>query len=329
MCFNPEGGILMVRTQYTTDYQDCNNWMFCSSNPVLPVDVFYLYPTAYYKGPGEPAICPVTHGAMRQRARENVINKGSVFETVGNYFVPYYRQISLEYLVDQKKNDIREFIAGPVADVIQAFTYYMEKFNNGRPFILAGHSQGSILISILLATSFKQHPEYSQSMVAAYIIGYGITQQYLKNNPHLRFACGETDYRVIISYNTEAPGITAENNAVPSGSIAINPISWKRDDTEISSSLSLGSRVVRRDENGHLIDILDMPHYADARIDMKRGVVICSTANPEDFRIIGGEKYFSPGILHNGDYSLYYYDLRKNAQKRVCAFLENKLKTAI
>ncbi|KNZ42291.1 DUF3089 domain-containing protein [Acetobacterium bakii] len=310
--------------QYTTDYQDRNNWMFCTFDSNLPVDVFYVYPTAYYNSPGEPAICPVTHGAMRQRARENVINKGSVFKAVGNYFVPYYRQISLEYLIDQKKNDIREFIAGPVTDVIQAFTYYMENFNNGRPFILAGHSQGSILISILLATSFKKHPEYNQSMVAAYIIGYGITQQYLENNPHLRFASGETDYGVIISYNTEAPGITAENITVPHGTIAINPISWKCDETEISSSLSLGSRIVRRDEEGHLIDILDKLHYADARIDMNRGVVICSTANPEDFRIIGGEKYFPLGNLHSGDYSLYYYDLRKNAQKRVNAYLAKK-----
>lgn len=312
----------MVRKEIT-DYQDCNNWMFCSIDPVLPVDVFYLYPTAYYNGPGEPAICPVTHRAMRQRARENVINKGSAFKTVGNYFVPYYRQISLEYLVEQKKNDIREFITGPVTDVIQAFTYYMENFNNGRPFILAGHSQGSILISILLATSFKEHPEYNQSMVAAYIIGYGITQQYLTCNPHLRFACGESDYRVIISYNTEAPGIIVENITVPHGTIAINPISWKRDETVASSRLSLGSRIVKKDENGQLIDVVDRFHYADARIDMNRGVVICSTANTEDFRIVGGEKYFPPGILHNGDYSLYYYDLRKNAQKRVCAFLAN------
>ncbi|WP_414151589.1 DUF3089 domain-containing protein [Acetobacterium carbinolicum] len=312
--------------QYTTDYQDRNNWMFCTFDPSLQVDIFYVYPTAYYNNPGEPAICPVTHSAMRQRARENVINKGSVFKTVGNYFVPYYRQMSLEYLVDQKKNNVRKFIAGPVTDVIQAFTYYMENFNSGRPFILAGHSQGSLLISILLATSFKQHSEYRQSMVAAYIIGYGITQQYLENNPHLRFARGETDYGVIISYNTEAPDITVENITVPRGSIAINPVSWKRDETVASSRLSLGSRIVIKNKTGQLIDVVDRPQYADARIDVNRGVIICSTANPEDFQIIGGEKYFPLGILHNGDYSLYYYDLRKNAQKRVCAFLASQSK---
>lgn len=314
----------MVRTEYITDYHDRNNWMTCPFDPMLPVDIFYVYPTAYFNGSDKPSVCSATDDAMRQRARENVRNKGSVFATIGNYYVPYYRQMGLEALVNQKKSDFRDFIAGPVTDVIQAFSYYMENYNNGRPFILAGHSQGSILLSILLATSFKQHPEYCQSMVAGYIIGYGITQQYLSSNPHLHFACGETDYGVIISYNTEAPGITAENITVAPGSIVINPISWQRDETLASARSNLGSRIVIKDKNGQLMDVVDRYQYADAQIDMQRGVVICSTANPEDFRIFGGEKYFPEGILHNGDYSLYYYDLRKNAEKRVCAFLANK-----
>jgi hypothetical protein len=314
----------MLCTQNITNYQDHNNWMFCPNDPTLPVDIFYLYPTAYFNTPSESSICSVTHEGMRQRAQENVANKGSAFETVGNYFVPYYRQASLEYIVNQKDNDLTEFIDGPVTDIIEAFNYYMKNFNNGRPFILAGHSQGSILIAILLASSFKQHPDYLKSMVAAYIIGYGITQQYLMTNPHLSFAKGEKDIGVIISYNTESPGMMVKNITVPPDTVTINPISWKRDTIKIISDLSLGSHIVVRDKDGDLDDILDVPHYADAQIDKNRGVVICSTANPEYFRINGGEKYFPLGILHNGDYSLYYYDLRKNAQLRANAFLEKR-----
>lgn len=311
-----------------TDYGNSDNWMVCSDAPGLKADVFYVYPTAYFNQSSESLVCSVNHKGMRERAYDNFINKGSVFKMVGNYYVPYYRQASLEYLVNQEENDINPFIRGPVMDIINAFNYYMKHYNNGRPFILAGHSQGSILLSVLLASVFKDHPEYRQLMVAAYVIGYGVTKAYMNDNPHLKFATGEKDTGVIISYNTESPGIGSKNITVPLDSLLINPISWKRDEIWVSSDKSLGSHVVKKDRNGQLIEVVDIPHYADAQIDKKRGVLICSTADPEDFRILGAEDYFPLGILHNGDYSLYYYDLKENAKKRIETFLNAKIKAS-
>lgn len=305
-----------------TDYRNAHHWMEIPKTIDHPVDIFYLYPTAYFKTGRAPLICDVDHPAMRARATEHLAYKGSAFQTVGNYFVPFYRQACIECLLSDDQTIFGEFIDKTCTDIQNAFTYYMENLNGGRPFILAGHSQGALLGGMLLSTTFRQHPEYLDQMVAAYIIGFGITPEYLTANPHLHFAQGARDTGVIISYNTEAPGVTGQNITLPKGSIAINPITWSRSTDYAPACLSQGSHLVLRDSAGRLLSVTDRPHYADAQIDPDRGVVLCTTADVADFRIVGAEHFFPEGVLHNGDYSLYYYDLRKNAQDRVTAWFE-------
>ena len=82
-------------------------------------------------------------------------------------------------------------VAGiPTLDVLAAFDYYIKHYNNGRPFILAAHSQGSNILINLLAGYMKDHPDVYSRMIAAYVIGYPVTAQYLADNPHLKFATG-------------------------------------------------------------------------------------------------------------------------------------------
>ena len=72
--------------------------------------------------------------------------------------------------------------------------------------MIAGHSQGSAMILILLRTHFRDHPGYHAHMVAACAIGCSVTGEYPAANPHLKFAAGESDTGVIIARNTEGPG---------------------------------------------------------------------------------------------------------------------------
>ena len=91
----------------------------------------------------------------------------------------------------------------PYDDIIAALNYFFENYNNGRPFIIAGHSQGSCMAKLVLKKYFKKHPEYYERMVAAYIIGFAVTSDELAAYSHLKFATGESDTGVIISWNTE------------------------------------------------------------------------------------------------------------------------------
>jgi len=78
----------------------------------------------------------------------------------------------------------------------------------------------------LLATYMPLHPEVYERMIAAYCIGISITSDFLAKHPFLKFAQRADDTQVIISYNTDAPGVTEANPIVNTNALVINPLSW-------------------------------------------------------------------------------------------------------
>lgn len=169
----------------------------------------------------------------------------------------------------------------------------------------------------------KENPQIYDRMIAAYVIGYSVTDEYLANNPHLKFAEGPDDTGVIISYNTEAPTVFAPGDPVVlSGALAINPITWTREETVATAEESLGSIVLNQDgsvvlnEDGKMVPTMN---YADARVDKAKGAVICSTADVE--KISPGNQTFGKGVYHSFDYPFYYFNIRENAANRTKNFL--------
>ncbi len=297
-----------------SNYSNASNWMVISNTTDKPVDVFYLYPTAWAREEGESVLCPIDHKGMRTRAGDIYGVQATAFETVGNMYAPYYRQMDAGFVLEQTEENRTKYTNGvPKTDIVAAFDYYIQNYNDGRPFILAGHSQGAMMTKELLFDYMKENPDVYDRMIAAYVIGYGVTDRELKDYPHLKFAESANDTGVIISYNTEAPNMTAANPTAPAGSVAINPISWTRSNTTASANESLGSYV---EVNGTYQKVMNL---ADATVDLERGTVICSTVNPEDYR---SAELFPLGIYHGMDYPFYYYNLRENAQVRTDAYLK-------
>lgn len=313
----------MTEPYIQTDYRREENWLCCPHQALsYPADVFYLCPTGYIKTPKGPMTCTVDNRGMRLRLQEHLEHCASAFSTAGNFFAPYYRQASVECLLNLQGDHLQAFADGPVTDILNAFHYYIRHFNQGRPFILAGHSQGSILMQAILSDYFKTYPEVQKRMIAAYCIGFSVTEDFMTKNPHLSFAKGRRDTGCIISFNTEAPGYEGPNITLLPNALVINPISWTRDESLAPASQSLGSHLVIRDAYGRITRVEDRRYYANARLDLARGVVVCSTADPALLKIYGLESFFDPKVLHAGDYALYYYDLRKNAEDRVDAWFK-------
>ena len=213
----------------------------------------------------------------------------------------------------------------PIDDITAALDYYFENCNDGRPFIIAGHSQGSAMVLLLLRTYFKDHPDYYARMVAAYAIGYSVTDEYLAANPHLKFATGECDTGVIIAYNTEGP-VNVETNAhnvvVLPHTRSINPLNWKLDETYAPASLNLGSIVLDVETGEPAIKDIG----ADAQINLARGVVVThAELAPTSAEIAkAGAEFFGPDGRHAYDYMYYYNNIKANAAKRVAAYMVNK-----
>ena len=295
------------------DYSDKNNWLR-QPEATKDVDVFYVYPTEYSDdSEGASMFADINDESLRE-AWENVYQmQATVYEESANVFAPYYRQVNMASAIKLPREELNAtFASTPKEDVFAALDYYFEHLNDGRPFILASHSQGSIMQSLVLAEYMKAHSEYLERMIAAYVIGYSITEDYLKANPHLKFAEGADDTGVIISYNTEGPG--NENNIVVlPGGISINPLNWKRDETYASAEENLGGYIYN-EQTGKLETV---PHAADAQINLERGVIITTSKVMEP---MPGPIPFGMASFHSGDYALYYNNIKQNVATRIAAY---------
>ena len=309
-------------TEKITDYSEKDNWL---RFPAISkdVDAFYIYSTSYIESSfeeGAPNYATLHNPEMMMRALGEYETNASVFEESCNVFVPYYRQMGIKYAAEVQKEtgSLDAGLTGvPYADITAALDYFFEKCNNGRPFVIAAHSQGAALLKHVLKKYFKEHPEYYKRMVAAYPIGFSITKDDLAQYPHLKFAEGESDAGVIISYNTEGPKNVQENannKVVLPGAISINPLNWKRDETYAPASENKGSIALEMEGTTLVRKIVDLG--VDAQVNLTRGVIVTTTTAP----VTDMPEYFGPASFHENDYSFFYNNLKENVAKRIATY---------
>ena len=301
-----------------TDYSDSTHWLNLPDGNDKEVDTFYIYPTVVLSVDDESGDVPLDNEDLKTFAALIYDEQATVFEEATNVYAPYYREKSLEVLTSYDKNDMEQALYDGVqrTDIYAALDYYFENYNEGRPFILAAHSQGSIVAKIVLKEYMAAHPDYYERMVAAYPLGFSFTEDDFAENPHMKFAEGADDTGVIISWNTEGPGNDGQESCVIlDGAKCINPLNWKTDDTYASADENVGSRL-DTDGDGTFEDIV--PGVADAQINPDRGGALITTYDKAE---VSAPEVFGPQSYHGKDYDFYYYNLKENIQTRIDAFL--------
>jgi len=133
-----------------------------------PIDCFYVYPTVS-RDPGDNS--DMNAGAEEQTA--TVVQLGR-FSGICRAFAPIYRQATLGSIAAVLRGrDPAPIFAIAYADVLAAWRDYLAHRNNGRPFVLIGHSQGTIHLIRLLAEEIEGRP-VAQRMLSALLIGYNV-----------------------------------------------------------------------------------------------------------------------------------------------------------
>lgn len=293
------------------DYSKDECWLEKPDSITKNVDVFFIYPTVTgFRDPVQ--ICEITDSELVAGAKEVRQIQTSVFDESCNVFMPYYRQISMPK-PGTDYSTVTNYLSG--FDATDALDYFLTHLNQGRPFILAGHSQGASTLINLLENYMTKHPEALKRMIAAYPIGYAVTKDFLARTG-LKFAEGATDTGVIVSWNTEGlANKDTKNCTLAPGGISINPINWKRDDTYAPVKENLGSLTIE----GKLVT----PGIADARVDTVRGSVVVTTVDAKLYAIPGdAAALFGPESYHRYDYGLFYNNLKKNIADRIAAFMK-------
>ncbi len=129
------------------DYEQRAAWALAPADPATfpqggpGADVFFVHPTTY--NGGEQWNGPIDHRrSVRQLEQVMLPNYAGPFARAGRVFAPRYRQASL-YAMLSLREDARDARSLAYADVKRAFRLYLDRFNHGRPIILAGVEQGA------------------------------------------------------------------------------------------------------------------------------------------------------------------------------------------
>jgi len=130
--------------------------------PNPPIDCFYVYPTVSHD-PGLNSDLTSSDSEERYAAQ----NQLARFASVCRPFVPMYRQMTIGAVaVAAGGGEVSGPAALAYADVAAAFRNYMATRNQGRPFVLVGHSQGSLMLQLLLAREIEGKPAAKQLRLA-------------------------------------------------------------------------------------------------------------------------------------------------------------------
>jgi hypothetical protein len=124
-------------------------------------DCFYVYPTVSDER------TTVADRRVEPEERSIALYQAARFSQYCRVFAPVYRQVTVPALLAGK---FGTSVAGE-RDVVAAFQVYLRRYNDGRPFVLIGHSQGAIALQQLIATYVDANPQLRDRLLSAILLG--------------------------------------------------------------------------------------------------------------------------------------------------------------
>jgi hypothetical protein len=281
-----------------TQYSNPKMWHIVRNDVGKGADVFYIPSTWEYDWYTTDSI--VSHYADTSNPRHiadmdiEMTAAADYMADGNNFYSPYYRHISLDSWATLNEDTIsRRYRDVAFVDVQNAFNYFIDNYNEKRPFIIAGFSQGGKSVVELMKTMPE---EVRNRMIAAYVLGYKVTPDDVAAAPWIKAATGEEDTGVTICYNSVSDVKFVKAVVSAPNVMCINPVNWRTDDT---------------------------PAILNDTITV--------TLNPEHKVLVlkGFDGSYLPNILNVlnvGDYHgiepwVYSECLRANLKKRIAAFL--------
>jgi len=265
------------------------------------VDVFFIHPTTFNSGQQWNAD---VRDAALNAATDNraILHQPSVFNASCRVFVPRYRQMSLSGFRGQsaeRQQYKQQALELAYSDVQAAFAYYLEHENHGRPFILAGHSQGA-LHGIHLLKEKVDGTELQDRLVAAYLPGWAFKPDAFAHIPPCE-SPGQTG--CVMGWNTYLENTYPDAyETYYKGSLSTNPLNWRIDEQPAPKSL----------HRGMLMRNYKIIRPQKIRAQNHDGLLWINRPHP----LWWSRRY------HIGDINLFWVNIRENVALRVAAYLD-------
>jgi len=322
------------------DYADERNWAALPTKPGLTayvpagvagpakdpqIDVFFIHPTGYMNG-AEWNSPLDANSQTEENTRWMMANQANAFNGCCAIYAPRYREASIFRYISAPPDIYKK--AGDFAydDVDRAFTYFLEHYSKGRPFIIASHSQGTEHGFNLIRRRIDGTPLASR-LVAAYLIGGGITDEEIAALGTVHACASPTDIHCVIHWATYGEGDSPVRTDIKGKLLCINPLTWARDGGMAVASLHKGAVPMSGrfqikfwgNDGAHGVQFppLQAPVRAWTTAECRNGFLFVKDQSGSQFSKVdvGGKNY------HGLDYPLFGMDIRENAIARVHAYL--------
>jgi hypothetical protein len=266
------------------------------------VDVFFLHPTTLTKTKNKQANAVIDDPYINAKTDySTILYQASVFNSECRVFAPRYRQAHISNFFSTDSAKALQSFRIAYEDIKAAFEYYVQHFNNGRPIIIAAHSQGSKLAAWLLKDYFENKPLYNK-LVVAYLTGWPIRKDYFT---WLKPCEDSLQTGCFCSWRTLRKGyipsyLRDEKEEVH----ATNPLLWVTNETYAPKQLNRGSVLTKFNKV--------YTHVTDAQLN--NGLLFVKKP-----KFPWGFLYFTKNY-HIGDINLFYINIRENVRRRIGMF---------
>ncbi len=263
-------------------------------------DVFFLYPTSLTSKTDTSWNARIDDATLNFKTDySSILYQASVFNESARIFAPRYRQAHYRSFF-MKSDEVSPYFDTAYTDIKKAFEYYLKNWNNGRPIIIASHSQGTVHAARLIKEYFENKPLY-QKLVCAYLIGMPIKTDYFNTIPTCK---DPTSTGCVVSWRTYKKGYTdkylkKENYKT----VVVNPVTWNIDTSYVRAKNNIGS-------------ILKSFNKKSKGVSTQIHGNVLWTSKPKFF----GNFLLTKKNYHIADINLFYFNIRDNVKNRITAY---------
>jgi len=269
-------------------------------------DVFFIHPTIYTQQPTAGSFewnADLNDTVLNNRVDEStILNQASAFNGSCRVYAPRYRQAHYYSFLTSNKEDRQQALDLAYADVKQAFEYYLAHYQEGRPIVIASHSQGTLHAKRLLKEFFDGKP-LQQKLVFAYLVGdiAGPPAQPTEFE-FIKPARSAEEVGGFASWHTYLRGYFPEKYQTYHFSTAVctNPLTWRLDEEYASKSLNKGGIGLR---------FTFYPTLADAQVH--QGLLWIHKP------YVRGRFFIRTKVWHSADINLFWQSIRDNVALRI------------
>ena len=325
LLFKPGHSFSQQPAPAAPDYAAAGSWAALpDTHQTAAVDTFFVHPTTFLSREAWNAPFDRPGGGVGGGGVEATLNnQASAFGECCRLFAPRYRQATLYSFLDSGA-DGPQALELAYQDVRRAFDEYLAHRNGGRPFILAGHSQGSLHVVRLIHERISGTPLLAR-LVAAYAVGAGVPRSFSA----IPICATALQAGCLVSWNAVSDAASDHSHGgtlrvwMDGGYqsigarplLCVNPLDW-RIDGSAPASANLGA-LTGADTGSGPKQL--KPGFASAACMSGQLVVDLPPGG------IGRRSWFNAnGSLHIYDYNLFYENIRVNAKARIAAYFANR-----